>query len=161
MKKFFVLTLVIAMMVIAVTPALAADTTVVFPLSGNNYVAYVGSSLDPAYDMVWTQDGRLWQPNLPSKQDRQTHTVAIELVAGLSYVFNGVESTLNVDLNCDGEPDWLAAETEDGKAFSVAPDAGTIENNIRVVWATIWSATPSGGSEIYWDKNGNGLIDDD
>ena len=126
----------------------ATPTVTNFPLAGQTYEGYVNGSKVAAYNMVWTEDGRLWQPDLPSKKNRQTHTDAIKLLAGWGYTFNGVESTLRVDLDCDSKLDYYAANTEDGKVFSIPADAGVIENGLRVVWATVWSSTPSGGTEI-------------
>lgn len=134
----------------APAPAYVTPTTVIsnFPLAGNRYLGYVGGRQNALYDAVWTSDGRLWQPDLPPKANRVTHTVAIELVSGYTYVFNGVESVLNVDTNCDKKTDYISANKEDGKTFSIPSSAGVVKNGVRVVWATIWSSTPSGGTEI-------------
>lgn len=119
-----------------------------FPLAGTVYEGFVDGEKVAAYDAIWESSGRLWQPNLPSKADRQTHTIAVELLAGYSYTFNGVESVLTIDWNCDGKPDEEIANREDGKEFSVPADKGILKDDVRVVWALVWSSTPSGGTEI-------------
>jgi len=146
MKKLISLVLTLTLVLVILAPALADANN--FPLAGQRYLAYAGDTMNSDYDMTWTQDGRLWQPDLPTRKERVTHTIAVKLMAGYDYVFNGVESTLNVDLNCDGTTDQLIADHEDNKEFSIPADAGIDENGLQVVWAVVWSSTPSGGSEV-------------
>ena len=115
-----------------------------FPLAGHRYKGYEGVVANSVYDAIWTQDARLWQPNLPPGPERKHHAVAIKLATGRNYVFNGVEATLSIDKDNDGTLDFVLANRENGKQFAIPSDWG----KDGVVWATVESSTPSGGFEI-------------
>ncbi len=59
-----------------------------YPYAGEIYQGWTSDGPDDAYNATWTEDGRLWQPNLP-EVGRRTHWVLAEIVKG-RYIFNAV-----------------------------------------------------------------------
>lgn len=82
-------------------PTEAPSAAWIYPLKGLVYQACVwtapgvctgwnttGDAAD-VYNPIWTVDGRLWQPHLPTAVERESHEVSVQIWAG-NYHFNGV-----------------------------------------------------------------------
>lgn len=99
----------------AATPA-AAPLSSSYPLAGTIYSSPQGHE----YDARWESNGRLWQPSLPSGNQRVAHSVAFTILPG-SYTFNGVACRLYVDnaRNGKGSQNPITAANVNGASFSV------------------------------------------
>jgi hypothetical protein len=91
-----------------------------YPLAGQSYNGIVNGVADSRYNAVWTDDGRLWEPRLPSGDQRQPFTVGITIEEG-QYTFNGVGCDLHLDAerNGQGGQNPVVAGHENGKKFTV------------------------------------------
>jgi hypothetical protein len=73
-----------------------------YPLAGSSFDAFVGTAIDRAYNAVWTESGRLYQPSIPAGSQRKAHNVAIKIMPG-RYTFNGIECAFYLDTARNGQ----------------------------------------------------------
>jgi len=97
-----------------------------YPLAGQTAEAtnFSGVKL-PAYNPVWTPDGRNWQPTLPPGPQRVAFAVSIEIVSG-TYVGNAVACDFYLDeaRNGKGSQNKQVLNHENGKEFAVNAKSG-------------------------------------
>ena len=75
-----------------------------YPIAGQRYKAWINGSEDTSgqYDAVWTNDGWLWQPNLPPEGQRSAFDIALTIENG-NYTFSGVSCDLYLDTERTGK----------------------------------------------------------
>jgi hypothetical protein len=121
------------------SPSAASSTLCSFPLAGRQYRSNQTRPDQPIeddlYRATWTDDGRLWQPYLPSPDKRQSFSAAIEIPDG-EYSFDGIAARLYLDLarNGKGSQNPAVASYENGRQVSVktndgAPAWGLVEGD--------------------------------
>ncbi len=109
-------TLLLALMV--GTSAASAQSS--YPLAGLRFEGYVGSVKNADYDAYVENDGRIWQPNLPTvTNQRKAHAVSIKIAESTAY-FNGTVCTAEIDEDRDGTYDQTFGRGN-GIKFDVNP----------------------------------------
>lgn len=113
-----------------------------YPLTGQTYSSPQGFE----YDAVWTPDGRLWQPQLPTGALRIAHTVAFTIEEG-SYAFDGVECQLFVDPTRNGagasnpvtaafgnDLRFTVKTADGGQAWALVQCRGNASSGFQIRW---------------------------
>lgn len=113
-----------------------------YPLAGQEYESPQGSS----YNAIWTADGRLWQPQLPTGALRIAHTVAFTIEES-SYAFDGVECQLFVDSSRNGagasnpvsaafgnDLHFTVKTADSGQAWALVQCRGNASSGFQIRW---------------------------
>lgn len=116
-------TLLIAILALSIfAPATSVSAqSGTYPLAGASYPAenFSGMRL-PAYDSVWTPDGRNYQPMLPPGPQRVAFAISIEIMPG-EHIANGVacDGYLDEERNGKGSSNKQVFNHENGQSFTV------------------------------------------
>lgn len=129
------------------TPVLPVATPVSggpssYPLAGRRYRSPQGD----VYSAVWTDDGRLWQDQLPEGSKRIAHTLDITLEEG-QYAFDGVECGLFLDQTRNGKGasnpltvgygndlKFEVKTSDHGQAWALVSCRGNFSSGFQIRW---------------------------
>jgi hypothetical protein len=113
-----------------------------YPLNGQEYESPQGSS----YNAIWTADGRLWQPRLPTGAERIAHSLAFTIEEG-QYAFDGVECQLFVDTSRNGagasnpvtvkygnDLRFSVSTADHGQAWALVQCRGNASSGFQIRW---------------------------